>query len=192
MGRSRAYNALMRVHLHVHPSTPSDSIESLSVAVERRNEATLAIRYIVIGDMTRLALPPPASPRRADELWRHTCFELFARQSGRQAYYEFNFSPAGPWAAYAFDDYRSGMTELSLMNAPRVSSLLESNRLEVEAHIEIPLEDRSSDAFEFALAAVIEDRQDGLSYWALAHPKTKPDFHHADGFTLPIHLEGRS
>ena len=26
----------------------------------------------------------------------------------------------------------------------------------------------------------------GISYWALAHPPGKPDFHHADGFALEL------
>ncbi len=36
------------------------------------------------------------------------------------------------------------------------------------------------------LSAVIEDRSGALSYWALKHPPGKPDFHHADSFTLQI------
>ena len=38
-----------------------------------------------------------------------------------------------------------------------------------------------------ALAAVLEDQQGALSYWALAHPPGKPDFHHPVGFTLELH-----
>jgi hypothetical protein len=35
---------------------------------------------------------------------------------------------------------------------------------------------------------VIEETSGGKSYWALAHPPGKPDFHHADGFVyeLPV------
>jgi len=36
------------------------------------------------------------------------------------------------------------------------------------------------------LAAVIEDRAQVLSYWALKHPAEKPDFHHADGFVIDL------
>jgi hypothetical protein len=36
------------------------------------------------------------------------------------------------------------------------------------------------------LAAVIEDRARVLTYWALKHPAEKPDFHHADGFVIPL------
>jgi hypothetical protein len=34
------------------------------------------------------------------------------------------------------------------------------------------------------LSALIEDQNGGKSYWALAHPPGKPDFHHADSFAL--------
>jgi hypothetical protein len=36
------------------------------------------------------------------------------------------------------------------------------------------------------LAAVIEDLNGALSYWALKHPPGKPDFHHSDNFALQI------
>jgi hypothetical protein len=36
------------------------------------------------------------------------------------------------------------------------------------------------------LAAVIEDKAQVLSYWALKHPAEKPDFHHADGFVIEL------
>jgi hypothetical protein len=39
---------------------------------------------------------------------------------------------------------------------------------------------------QLALAAVIEDGNGRLSYWALGHPQGKPDFHHPDGFTLEL------
>jgi hypothetical protein len=39
-------------------------------------------------------------------------------------------------------------------------------------------------ALRLGLAAVIEDETSRLSYWALSHPAEKPDFHHADSFTV--------
>jgi hypothetical protein len=37
-----------------------------------------------------------------------------------------------------------------------------------------------------ALAAVIEDENARLSYWALKHASPKPDFHHPDAFVLEL------
>ena len=36
----------------------------------------------------------------------------------------------------------------------------------------------------------IEDIDGGISYWALAHPAGKPDFHHPDSFALILPLSG--
>jgi len=37
-----------------------------------------------------------------------------------------------------------------------------------------------------ALAAVIEESDGRLAYWALWHPPGNPDFHHPEGFTLEL------
>jgi hypothetical protein len=41
-------------------------------------------------------------------------------------------------------------------------------------------------ALRLALSAVIEETDGHLSYWALAHPAERPDFHHRDGFVLAL------
>ena len=39
---------------------------------------------------------------------------------------------------------------------------------------------------KLALSAVIEELDGTKSYWALAHPPGKPDFHHPDCFALTL------
>ena len=46
----------------------------------------------------------------------------------RSGYYEFNFSPAGDWAAYRFEDYRHGMTPGAAGRAPRPARALQRPR----------------------------------------------------------------
>jgi len=41
-------------------------------------------------------------------------------------------------------------------------------------------------ALRLALAAVIEEKDGRLGYWALRHPPGKPDFHHPEGYTLEL------
>ncbi len=45
---------------------------------------------------------------------------------------------------------------------------------------------RDCHALRLALSAVIEETDGRLSYWALAHPAAKPDFHHAEAFVLSL------
>jgi hypothetical protein len=40
--------------------------------------------------------------------------------------------------------------------------------------------------WRLGLSAVIEEAGGGLSYWALAHPPGKADFHHSDCFALEL------
>jgi hypothetical protein len=50
----------------------------------------------------------PRQATRVDGLWRTSCCELFLAQPDTPAYLEFNFSPTGDWAAYAFESPREG------------------------------------------------------------------------------------
>jgi hypothetical protein len=43
---------------------------------------------------------------------------------------------------------------------------------------------RIDGGWRIGLAAVIEDTSGHKSYWALAHPPGKADFHHSDSFAL--------
>lgn len=133
------------------------------------------LNYAVSGDMGALAIPHPSAPMRRDELWRHTCCEVFlADDSG---YFEFNFSPSTEWAAYRFDAYLSGMKSAKDIDAIRIATTPHRDRLELTTSI--PLRRTPS---RIALSAVIEELNGRKSYWALAHTAGKPDFHHADSF----------
>jgi len=44
----------------------------------------------------------------------------------------------------------------------------------------------SNGPWRLGLSAVIEEAGGGRSYWALAHPPGKPDFHHSDCFALEL------
>ena len=83
-----------RRSLTAHPSTPPGAVRRIEVLV-RRSPAGLELRYEVEGDVGRVLIPPARAPRRADELWQHTCFEAFVGESGSPAYREFNLSPSG-------------------------------------------------------------------------------------------------
>lgn len=92
--------------LQPHPLTPAPMVRSLDAAITRTAHG-LSITYRLYGDMARLLIPVGGAGERCDNLWEHTCFELFIACTGSTAYREFNFSPAGQWAAYDFTDYRS-------------------------------------------------------------------------------------
>jgi hypothetical protein len=176
------------VTLTCHPVTPTDAVHRIDARVSRMREGTLRIAYDLHADLTRLRVPPPAAPRIVDGLWRHTCFELFIRRQGADAYHELNFSPSREWAAYAFARYREGAVLADEKLDPRVTSRLSATMLALSAAI--PL-DRVSPAhasasLALAISAVVEASDGTLSYWALRHPPGRPDFHHADGYAIDL------
>lgn len=154
-------------------------MQSIQVSVER-GPGGLHAHYRIEGDLDRVRVPSPSAARRADGLWRHTCCELFVSREDAAGYQEFNLSPSGEWAAYAFSAYREGAGASDLV--PDFHVKHDKGRLEL--HAEISVNERAK--LRVAVAAVIEDTQGTLSYWALAHPPGKPDFHHRDGFALEL------
>jgi hypothetical protein len=150
----------------------------------------LELNYHVSGIISDLRIPPPkAVPNRTDELWRHTCFEAFIRAQQSAPYYELNFSPTTEWAAYRFSSHRNGMMIAREIGPPRIKVTSNSAAVELQASLELArLTDLPSDArWLLGLSAVIEETSGHMSYWALAHPPGKADFHHPDCFahTLP-------
>jgi hypothetical protein len=178
-----------RVPLVGHPGAHSSAIHSLDAEVTLRDGVELLLCYVLRAELAQLRIPPPsAHPGRADELWRHTCFEAFIGQSSCPEYLELNFSPAGAWAAYAFDDYRQGMRPAQLPQPPRIEPVQEGHQLELRASVRLPQSATAAAArtLRIALTAVIEDAAGSLYYWSARHPAGKADFHHPDNFLLEL------
>jgi len=169
-----------------HPSCDPGAVEWIGVCV-RRVQDSLVLRFQLDGCLDRLAIPPMREPERRDELWRHTCFEVFVRRPGESGYAEFNLSPSGEWAAYRFDAYRSRTRELEVVQAPTAEIRRSEGRLDVALCIApVPEPWSRAEALRVAASAVVEDADGALAYWALAHPAGAPDFHHAVGFVLEL------
>ncbi len=167
----------MAVSLSAHPASPRDS---LTVSVDRERRADrLWLRFIVEGDTDAIEWPRKTIAARTDGLWQHTCFEVFVRTG--DGYVEYNLSPSDAWATYVFSGYREGM------QPARVTATIDGldgaeNYAALEAVIDLP----PNATGPIGLSAVIESTDGTLSYWALAHPSDKPDFHHPDSFVLEL------
>ena len=177
--------------LQPHPTTDRGAlptqVKELAVDVSRLN-GKLVLLYRLTAELAALRLPEPRPPARTDGLWRHTCFEAFIGYATGGEYWEYNFSPSGAWAAYHFTEYREGMEPL-MKGAPPMSRLhTGDDQLHLEVTVDLSWLARSATGagLRLGLSAVIEDRAQVLSYWALEHPAEKPDFHHAGGFVIDL------
>ncbi len=185
----------MRHTLRLHPDSFCPAVTHIDVGVARLRGRSLVLAYVVTGTIDDLAMPPVTAAARTDELWRHTCFEAFVRTGPGVGYYEFNFAPSTQWAAYRFSGYRSGMRVATEVGAPQIAVERSAERYILQASLELNQVMASSESgggdskdavWRLGLSAVIEETGGRRSYWALAHPPGKPDFHHSDGFALDV------
>ena len=179
---------MMSRKLVCHPLTPSRAIDEIDVQVESGANGILALSFVLQGDLTSLRIPAERMRRRVDELWRHTCFEAFVMAGDGPGYREYNFSPSGEWAAYAFRDYRQAEDQQAAAadeSAPAIRVHRNRQCLTLEAEVQLALPPLTH-SIRLALSAVVEAVDGGLSYWALRHPPGKADFHHVDAFDLQL------
>ncbi len=183
--------------LQPHAASVISPIQSIAVSGSIDATGLLTLEFLLHGELHRLRLPellatPAHRPQRRDELWQHTCLELFARAGAGPGYLEFNFSPDGDWAAYEFEDYRGARRNLEPA-ACTVRSIREGNSLRVCAVLTVPTMAATGQGVAWQLnpAAVLESSDRALSYWALRHPRAQPDFHDPAGYictlTVPAH-----
>jgi len=177
----------MLIRLSEHPDTPCPTVVYIDVTIWRPTPDRLKLRYYVWGDIEIIAIPSATgSHRRAEGLWKHTCFEAFIA-SDDGGYYEINLSPSGEWAAYRFDGYRSGMRSEDRLALVDMTCASDGDYLQVDATIDmggLPSAEFSGEV-RLGLSAVVEvvdEEGRYVAYFALAQPPGKPDFHHPDAF----------
>lgn len=174
------------IPLCAYATTQGDAAQSLDVQLSSGSPGLLSLHYALRGDLSRIRVGIEAVSARADNLWKHTCFEAFIQPAGSAGYYEFNFSPTKQWAVYRFDGYRKGMTPMDVSYPPDISVRKSPGSLDLEVTFPLPVSYAVASRPKLALAAVVEEDSGRLSYWAARHPEGKPDFHHADGFIVEL------
>jgi len=175
------------IELKRHPSTAAEAVGGVQVSLNRAAGGELLIRYRLEGEISRIRIPPPSVPQIGKELWRHTCFEVFIAVDGQVAYHEFNFAPSREWTVYALRAYRDGVPLMDQMMRPDIAVRSDGSRFELDGVVRLNLLSaiHPGALLRVGLSAVIE-ASDGISYWALSHPGSKPDFHNAEAFGLVL------
>lgn len=178
----------MQLTLVPHPTTPpSDPTIKVWVNVDHAGAlgviASTNICFGIGAPANRFLVPEAAeAPRRADELWKTTCFEAFFQGPGEEMYREWNFAPSGDWAAYDFTSCREGRTAADVRD-PYIR--VEDNLIWWALAATIAVD--AGVPWSVGLSAVLEEKDGTKSYWALSHPvPEKPDFHDPASFTAQL------
>jgi len=153
-----------------------------------RMENRIAVSYSLAGTIEDLLLPPLShQPRRKNELWKTTCFEMFLASKDQTHYWEFNFSPSGDWNIYRMDAYRRrGFREETSIPGLTIRTNREGGVLGLATDLDLGPIASNDDILQLGLSAVIQTREGNETYWALTHPGPQPDFHLRESFILEL------
>lgn len=160
--------------LQPHPDHSPLAVSGIEARIIGTDANWLRARWRIEGAQ-QLVVPAFAGKGRADGLWKTTCFELFLKPAGGEAYCELNLSPSERWNAYDFDGYRMGMRERPFPREPECTIRQGSSFAIFD--VAIPVAGLPVEPCAMGMCAVIEEVGGTVSYWALAHPEGKPDFH---------------
>lgn len=186
-------DAFHDVPMLAHGRDGAGPVHSLRVSGTLHPSGSLTVEFQLAAELRALRLiPSVCQPRRRDELWKHTCFELFARRGDNPRYCEFNFSAAGDWAVYQFDSYRGARRDVAQrpievsVQTTGLAQIRLRARIDLHSAFAHELAAPALEAWRLNCAAVIESAEGSLSYWAVHHPRPHPDFHDAAGFCIAL------
>src|ERR1700735_1129278 len=128
----------MRRPRKLHPNSVCTVVAGVEVEIGRPAGGSLLVSYAVTGTIGDLLLPPVGAPARANELWRHTCFEAFVKEAAGEGDFAFNIVPLVQWAADHFDRYRSGMHAATEIEPPQIVGRSLPERYTLRATLSLP------------------------------------------------------
>ncbi len=142
-------------------------------------EESVYISYKVTGDLSSLDLGSGRSlHNRVIKLWEKSCFELFIKDAS-DSYVEFNFSPEFEWNAFYFAKKGDALKEYEKVNQVKTDILLSQDVFHIIVEIEknkFP-ENFFTGELSAGITSVVKEKNGNISYWALSHEDTKPNFH---------------
>lgn len=157
-----------------HQSTPDVRV---CAKIENKTDQ-LDVSFLVSGPVSRIHLPTLShQPLFQQDLWKHTCFEIFIKQQNSPRYWEWNFSPSGDWWNQSFEAYRKASANNQLAPPLHTEFFKCERELRLAASILLPCESP-----EVLVAAILFFEGGQPTYWAKSHPRSEPDFHAPKGF----------
>ena len=168
------------------------------------SDGVLRLTFELTGAIGGIDLPGARPVRRADELWKGTCFELFLAKCHEPGYLELNVSPDLRWNIYLFDEYRKGMKEARLPETPRIVSNVSNGKFHLDFTARLPALPKSEAAHPgepagtgqsachaLNLCAILKDQGGRLHYYCLDTSPKPPDFHNRASFiSVPLNGQG--
>lgn len=144
------------------------------------NPTSLFISYKMTGNLASIDLgDEDPKHARVIKLWEKSCFELFIKNQN-DSYIEFNFSPEFEWNAFFFEKKGDALKEFVKIDKLKIDILLSKDVFQLIVEIDkgkFPTGFFEGQEHLAGITSVIKDKSGSLSYWALSHEDTRPNFH---------------
>jgi hypothetical protein len=179
----------MTSSLKLLPFKKTDSAHVVTVDVTKNNELLnliFSIKNFQLHKPVALTDFQLNNNFRSDELWKHTCLEIFIGTEDSDEYREFNFSTSGKWNCYHFGDYRKAMRQEPDTALLMFSAMEDNEDALFNIKIKLPEDLASRDSLFCSPAVIIESKNKTFEYHASSHNNIKPDFHLKDARTVII------
>jgi len=137
-------------------------------------EKEIIVTYEIRGELKNYIFNKAENKKRANELWRATCFELFIAPENSSNYWEFNISPTKAWNFYAFDSYKKSMREELLPSSPHIEIREEEMLYRCACSLSFRLKEKY---YQFNLAVILLDNKDIRHFYTIYRKKGVADFH---------------
>ena len=153
------------------------SIESTLTLYQDR----ISLHFKISGALTNYQFPKKEKLKRANELWKATCFELFLANSKTQSYYEINISPTLHWNIYYLDTYRAEPKEVIVSSEPLIK--IREDKQSYEIDFELKCEALDLEEFDqYNLAVILLNVENERKFWVVNPVGESPDFHNRGSF----------
>jgi hypothetical protein len=150
----------------------------------------LKVAFELTGDLEKvLTSSPEEIPSRVIGLWKSTCFEMFIKNKKSEEYFEFNCSTANNWNVFYFPKQKAALKEFLPIANLASSSVQNKDSITVSFWIDLvkfPTSFWIEGEMNCGLTTVLESDSGELSYWALKHLDTKPNFHMEKSFIYQL------
>ena len=180
-----------RITFSLKPFESVAETTNLAIAVTvARKQNVLSLSYVLKGDLGKVAIPEPSeNAQRRDRLWEQTCFEFFIAEGPNHThadpYWEFNLSPSGDWNAFALCGYRQDLQEEMAFSTIPIYTRFLTNAIYLDVSVDVGRLVKASQPLRMGVSAVVLSARKE-SFWAIAHPTSKADFHHPDSFVIEL------
>ena len=152
-----------------------DNIENIRLeSAVTLEKSSLKVEFKIFGVVEYYIFEKEKSLRRAHELWRATCFELFLANSKKEEYLEINFAPSKAWNVYFLKAYRAEVEELELLSEAKITNHYREHFYSISFELDgIELDEFDS----YNATAILLKKEKVRTFWSLKEMREKPDFH---------------